>query len=387
MSSKKHGHEHLKVLHSISSLSIQDGGPQYILTTVANGLVEAGHAVTIATMTDNPNIETVHDRMPSASVKMFSRFTFLGVSFSLGLSKWFGREISKFDVVHLHSFFTFSTLAAAYAAHRSKTPYVIWLHGSLDSWSLKQKSTKKKLFMRVVGNALLRGASAVHTTCNAEEEALRSMKVVSDDCIFNIPIGISFPKTVEKKAQNDYFTWLFLSRIHPKKNVEQTLRSFAVHLQSFPEDRLKIAGLGDEGHIATLQELARALGLEDSVDWLGWVDGEEKKQIIRDSDVFVLPSYDENFGIAVAEAMGLAVPVIITRQTGISQFINDSQGAIIYDVHDSDELSEAMARIRDRDLQTRMGAAARQTALSELSAERMIGRIVKMYRGIVAKKT
>ena len=178
---------------------------------------------------------------------------------------------------------------------------------------------------------------------------------------------------------------LFLSRIDPKKGLELLLPAFAQLHAAFPEARLVIAGNGEEGYTETLQRMARALGVAEQVVWTGYLAGEEKLAALAAAEFFVLPSYSENFGIAVVEAMAAGLPVVISDQVGIHHEVSQAGAGRVVPCN-SDALADALAELLgDEALRKAMGQRAQALATTHFSLATMAERLVGMYEGVAGQ--
>jgi glycosyltransferase involved in cell wall biosynthesis len=175
---------------------------------------------------------------------------------------------------------------------------------------------------------------------------------------------------------------LSISRIDPKKNLEGLLRAVSLIVPDNPEVTLSIAGYGDPEYLATLQSLARSLEIADHVDWLGYVDGEKKADVLAAATVFVLPSYSENFGLAVAEALAAGLPCIVSREVAISPDIAAGRAGLVVGT-DAESIAAGIERLLGHEAgYAAMSAAARALALNSFSLEAMGERLEALYRDI-----
>jgi len=134
---------------------------------------------------------------------------------------------------------------------------------------------------------------------------------------------------------------LFLSRLHPVKGLDLLLPAFARVRASLPEARLTIAGAGEPGFVRSLRAHAARLGLDSSIEWSGFLEGEEKQRAFLNADLFVLPSYSENFGLAAVEAMAHGIPVLLSDCVGVKCHVSEA-GAGIVTPCEAGALAEAM---------------------------------------------
>ena len=155
--------------------------------------------------------------------------------------------------------------------------------------------------------------------------------------MINIPLGVTLPEKIDGaqsivrsnyNISNDSFVILFLSRLHPKKRPEVAIE-MAAKLKDRHQIHLIIAGDGDEKYKTELQELSEKLSISDQVTFVGFVEGKEKGELLQGSDLFILPSLSENFGIAVAESLASGTPVVITPQVQISEYIDEYKAGAI----------------------------------------------------------
>jgi glycosyltransferase involved in cell wall biosynthesis len=188
----------------------------------------------------------------------------------------------------------------------------------LDQWSLGQKSWKKIPYLWLIERTHLAHAAAIHATSESEAEAIRALGY--GDKVRVIPLGVPLPGEMEQhKAESNAPTrLLFLSRLHPKKGLPLLLDAMAQARAMGSRVELVIAGDGPQAYLYELEARVQALGLGAVVRFAGQVDGDAKRRLFADADIFVLPSKQENFGIAVAEALAAGLPVIVSDQVAIA---------------------------------------------------------------------
>ncbi len=171
---------------------------------------------------------------------------------------------------------------------------------------------------------------------------------------------------------------LFLSRLDEKKGIDLLLRAFVAVRRRIPEAALAIAGDGEGLFVRNAKARAETLGLEDVI-WTGFLQGEEKEAALADADVFALPSYSENFGIAVAEAMAARLPVVVSDQVAIHEQVSHAQAGIVVPCDDS-RLAEALVRLlHDRDLRREMGTRGQALARGRYSADAVTRQLIAIY--------
>ncbi len=323
----------LKILQVIPSLHKRYGGTSRAVIDLSSALTTSGALSDIAT--------TRYPDEDPADIDCLSKvhaFVACGgeYKYSSSLKRWLCEYVPDYDVVHIHSLFCYSTTIAAKLAFRHGVPYIFTPHGMLYPWSLNTKGRlKKRMYLEFVDRRLLERASTVHFTCEHERSNL-GLKLTHDRTIvmpnildLDVPKGPApnisgyFPRLDQKKIA------LFLSRIHPKKGLDILLRAMQPLLKAGDFWVLVIAGDGDPHYVRSIKRLSEQLGLAENVYFVGHVDGDQKTALLSASEFFVLPSYTENYGIAVVEAMQAGLPVVISKEVGIADEILQSGAGFV----------------------------------------------------------
>lgn len=223
----------------------------------------------------------------------------------------------KFDVIQLQSMWDLRYHIVAKTARKHRIPYIITPRGMLEPWCLSQKKWKKKLAMTLYQMKDIKRSACVFTT--AEMEALHVRDLGVDVPMVVIPNGIEtdgYPCRISKDKVKKQI--LFLSRIHIKKGIELLIDAFdrIIKKNTDMDDwTVAIVGNGEEGYIRELKRKVEDLNLRDKVKILAPVFGDAKVKLYQESSIFCLPSYSENFGMVIAEAMSCGVPCITTNGT------------------------------------------------------------------------
>jgi glycosyltransferase involved in cell wall biosynthesis len=289
----------MHIAQCYESLSLSRGGPSHSIPLLSNQLHQQGAQVTV-----------VVEHLPTDSNHLLTPKIPL-----LDIASISARPISSFAPQLLHSngiWSGFCHRVTCFARQR-EIPLVISPRGMLEPWALKHKAWKKKAAWLLYQKRDLQRAIAFHATAESEAHHIRELG-------FRQPIAV-IPNGVEPIAYHEQDTGLthrskqralFLSRLHPKKGLPMLLEAWAALQPSSWE--LVIAGNDHDGQ-RDMEQLAASLGLQNSVRFIGPAYSENKHTLYRESDLFILPSHSENFGIVVAEALQYGLPVITTTGT------------------------------------------------------------------------
>ena len=194
-------------------------------------------------------------------------------------------------------------------ARRYGLPLVVSPRGTLSEWAMHSGSAVKRLFWPLVQRPSLAATTCFHATAESEYEDIRRMGFRQPVAV--IPNGIDI-KELQPKSSSGGRTLLFLGRIHPIKGLDMLLPAWRAVQTKFPDWHLRIIGPDNGGYVEKMRRMAHDLKLE-RIEFCGSLYGQDKWDAYRNADLFVLPTYSENFGMAVAEALASAVPAIVTK--------------------------------------------------------------------------
>lgn len=223
------------------------------------------------------------------------------------------KEINP-DVFHVNGCWTPGCAITQKWAQKLGYRVVLTPHGMLEPWIMARHYwTRKVPALLLYQKAAIKNADWLHATADSEKENL--LKLGYNSKIEVIANGIEVESIEMKECWERKKEILFLSRVHVKKGIEFLLEAVAALKDSMKGYKVRIAGEGDAEYIQTLKDKAVNLGIDDMVDFCGGVYGDRKWKLFRNADLFVLPTYSENFGIVVAEALACGTPVITTKGT------------------------------------------------------------------------
>lgn len=286
----------------------------------------------------------------------------------------------KADLVHGHSLWMLPNIYASRAARFAGKKFVLSPRGTLSEWALKRSSFLKGCVGRMGQYRAIFSADMIHATSDQELAEVRSFGYQGPVCV--VPNGVAVPDADCRPAGSEFRSrkpsLVYLSRIHPKKGLDLLLEVWPSLRQRFPDWELNIAGPLDSAYAMELKAKAEQGGAE-GVSFLGEVLGREKLELLGGASVFVLPSYSENFGIAVAEALANAVPVVVSDKTPWGGVISKACGRVAATNASSLEgaLIELMA-LSDADRAV-MGQRGRQWMLDEFAWDAVGGKMRDAY--------
>lgn len=296
----------MRIIQTVASISEEAAGPSYSVVRLCESLLAEGTDTVLAVLDWTPMTS------PPQFVKMFS----LGagprrLGRSPGMRRWFdeaGRS-QAVDLIHNHGLWMMPNVYSGSAAKRFKIPLVISPRGTLSDWAFHHGSSLKRLFWPLVQRPALTTVSCFHATSEAEYEAIRRRGFHTPVAV--IPNGIDIPVLAPKRP-GSCRTLLFLGRLHPSKGLELLLPAWRAVQDHYPEWRLVIAGPDRDGYGMKMRKLADDLGLT-RIEFVGALMGQDKWTAYQAADLFVLPSYSENFGMTVAEALASGVPAVVSK--------------------------------------------------------------------------
>jgi len=319
----------LHILHIISSLSPAAGGPPEAVRQLVRAYLDVGAGIEVVCL-DPPGaayLAGIPCPVHALGQSYLGRY-----SLSPRLWHWLHVHAGRFDGIVMNGIWTFPGVAARFAARRARRPYGIFIHGALDPWFNRTYPLKhvKKLMYWPVQYAVLRDAQAVFFTTDSERDlALTSFRPNQWNSVV-VPYGINDPEAAGPDPARQVEALLsllpglrgrryllFMARIHEKKGTDLLIEAFAGIAASIPDVDLVIAGPDQKGLQGRLQQQAEQLKIAGRVHWPGMLSGDPKWGALRACDAFILPSHQENFGIAVVEALAVGRPVLISDQVNI----------------------------------------------------------------------
>ena len=330
----------MRILHVVPTYipAYRYGGPIYSVHGLCKALAKLGHDVSVFTTnvdgdkdSDVPLGQPVD--MDGVKVWYFPSKHLRRLYWSPPMKKTLEQQIPDFDILHLHSIFLWPTWAAARSARRMGNPYIIAPRGMLVKELIERKSRfTKKLWISLIERRNLERAAAIHVTTGNEMKEIEKFGFALPP-VFIVPNGVDVEELrrqprrvaplIESIIRKPYL--LFMGRINWKKGLDRLIPA----LTYVPDIPLVIAGNDEENYRPTLEALAASHGVSNRITFTGAVYGDDKAALLQNAFLLVLPSYSENFGNVVLEAMAVGCPVAVTPEVGVADLVQTSGAGFV----------------------------------------------------------
>ncbi len=318
--------QRLRILHICPSYkpAFCYGGPTFSVSRLAEKQAELGAEVWVFTTTANgaeeldvPTDEPI--AMDGVQVVYYRRWTGDHTHICPGLWWALWRQGGRFDVIHVHSWWNWVALIAVLVCRWRGFRTVFSPHGMLSTYSLR--SWWRRGFQHIIGRWMLARAQW-HATSLFEYRELRAL--VPDSSMHLLPNVVPFPDeaALPPARPGGPVRLLFLSRIEPKKGLDFLLEALS-GLEARLDWQLLIAGDANSPYGHKMRDLAGKKDLQSRVQWLGWVSGEVKWQLLAEADVLLLPSLNENFALVILEALAVGTTVVVSDQVGLADYVRE----------------------------------------------------------------
>jgi glycosyltransferase involved in cell wall biosynthesis len=389
----------VKILHVIPSVSPARGGTSRAVLDMVRALRDGGIEAEIAATNDDGDnlldvplgVSTLFDRVPtyffarcSPQLPALREFAFSG-----SFTTWLFQNITKYDAIHVHAVFSYTSTVAMAIARLKGVPYITTPHGMLCSWSLQQGGQKKQTYFNIIERANLNGARSIQVTCQQERDEVAILNLKSPTFVLPLALTdtpVQIPDAAKRLRESldcdrDEPIVLFLSRLHYKKGLEYLIPA----LGRLKERRFTfvLAGNGTPAYEAEIQALLANAGIAQRTRMVGFVEGERKDLLIQGANLFALTSHSENFGISVLEALAVGTPVLVTPGVGLAPIIGDKGLGFVADL-DIESIASAIERVlTDLDRAKAIGERARQFTLEHYTWEPIAAELIRVYRDLL----
>lgn len=386
----------MKVLHVIANLAPRYGGPSKACREMAAAVATLGHQVDIYTTNQDGDGKLpvsldrpVEENGISIYYYPIQRPRFWGTS--LPLARKLGRNIGQYDIVHIHSLYLFHDLVAGRLCQKNCIPYLIRPHGSLDPYLYRRHRLRKRLIELCFQNRVIKGAAAVHYT--TEEEMHLAQNYISGVRGVVVPNGLKVDEYQDLPPKGSFRNkyphigggrlLLFMGRVNFKKGLDLLVPAFAKVALEQPDIHLVIAGPDNEGYGRNVRRWLKEQGVVRSATFTGMLQGQDKLAALRDADIFILPSYTENFGISVLEAMACEVPVILSDKVNLWREVKTAEAGVICSTDVQDVAAAIKTLLDDSKLRMRMGRAGKELVVNNYQWSIVARKMESVYRSIV----
>jgi glycosyltransferase involved in cell wall biosynthesis len=367
------------------------GGTTVSVSQLCEALVEAGHEVTVLTTTANGKVELPkYEQKPSevsgVKVYYFSRLTKDHTHFSPNLLAFLYKNVRKYEVVHIQSWWNLVAVFAVFVCLLRGIKPILSPRGMLSSYSFEyENSLKKQLIHKLIGRKLL-AKTYLHATAKAEFEEGKQLIAAWQG--FTLPNILPLPalKIVDNqpKTENNKLNLLFLSRIDHKKGLELFFESLAIVKQALDKQhldfQLDIIGGGEQNYIENLQNLAAKFGLQDHIVWHGRIEGEARFGYYARADVFLLPSYNENFANVVIEALSQGTAVLVSSFVGLASYVQENDLGVVTSLEKNVMAEKLLALLLDYKKRAKIREIAPQKIKLDFDKQNLVKQYIEQYQ-------
>lgn len=390
----------LKILQIVPSISLVYGGPSQMVRGFSQALADTGAEVTVATTDANGDVDEAPLDVPLAApvpqdgytVWHFRCSPFRRYKFSVGLLHWLWHHASDYDVAHVHALFSpVSSLAATVLRWRG-VPYLLRPLGTLDPADLQKKKQLKQLYATVLERPNLAGAAGIHFT-TAQEAAVSERFGTATPAVV-LPLGVNplaaptAPVDIRDRfgIASDRPIILFMSRLDPKKGLDLLIPAMETLQREGVDFHLLMCGANpqDRQYEQAIHAQVSASPLAAQATLTGFVSGDLKAALLQAADLFVLPSYYENFGIAVAEAMIAGLPVVISNQVHIWADIERSRSGWICECTRASVTAQLKTALASAAVRIERGRNAQQFAQTHYSWQAIAQQALGIYQSVMS---
>lgn len=371
------------------SVSRNFGGPVESLLGYAKAAEKEKITVEVAAPEcEKKEMDWLKDQLPGIDFYLFKsmgRHTWITAP---GMWRWLKKSGKTYDVIHIHGLFNPVSSFSATICRKRGFPYVIRPFGTLSGYTFSRNRWFKKPWFQFIDKPNLNGADGIHFTTEAEFREANRLGIPLEKKKWVVPPPfrgeMSGDITSEDKFKEP--VCLYMSRLHPIKNIEVLLHAWSDVSNKIPKAKLLIAGSGDKSYEQSLQKLANNLNLSDSVEFKGFVTGNEKSDLLKKSWVFALPSQHENFGIAVLEAIAAGLPVVISPEVQLADFVKATDTGQVVPREPKEIADEIIQLFKDEDYRNRMTTKGPEEVEKAFSLEKVGRQLNEMYREVASMR-
>lgn len=319
-------------------------------------------------------------------VRAFPRHNFRSPT----LSRWLLRHVSDYDLVEIHGVFSFPPLYAATACVRARVPYTVRPHGQLEPYDLAKHAAAKQAYGRVMVRQLLHRSATVLLTTRQELERMQGFGASCRQRVVRLPVqepagrGDGRLFRARHGIPEDAVVVLCLGRFDHKKGMHLLLPALAALKQEHPRLWLLLVGSGDAAATRAIRKMIAETGVSGWCSEVGFLSGHHKQSAFAASDIFALPSLNENFGIVVVEAMYASLALLLSDEVYVSDIPAQGGAAVLCQPTVASCTTELGRLLREGDL-VAMGKHARSLALTHFSPQTATRELLTVYTDILGR--
>jgi glycosyltransferase involved in cell wall biosynthesis len=386
----------MKILQIVPSISLVYGGPSQMVLGLSAALAKLGQDVTIITTDSNGDTGETPLDVPLGvpvdqngyQIYYFRCSPFRRYKFSLSLFTWLANNAKNYDIAHIHALFSPVSSISASIARSRQLPYILRPLGTLDPADLSKKRQLKQIYATFLEKPNLAAAAGVHFTSQQECQISERFGTKTNDIV--IPLGIdSFEKPEDQGSDfnipQDKPIILYMSRLDPKKGLDLLLPSLETLLQRGLDFHFVLAGGNpqDREYENRVKNQIETSILAKNSTITGFVTGKVKNSLLARADLFVLPSYYENFGIAVAEAMAAGIPVVISDRVDLHPAVQEAAAGWITPCNQEELTNTLETALTHPEIRQQRGKNARDLVLNKYSWDAISEQMLSVYKNFV----
>ena len=388
----------MKVLHVAPFLALENGGVSVSVRELCLGLAESGVEVDLWSMQKREESRS-HDVLDQPLRRAGVRVRYFPARGIGPFWNWFGynpdldkalsESVPCVGLIHIHGLWLYPALAATRAGRRFQVPYVVSPCGALDAYSLQVRKIRKMLYGFFIERRNLGGAAAIHFTSTHEKESSWTFGLRRPAAV--IPRSLDprrLPKlrpglfrSLHPEIKNRKIL-LFLGRLHPKKRLDFAVETFVQVCGRREDVHLVVTG-PDEGSASHALRRLKEANLLDRASFSGPLMGDAKWAAFSDASIFLLPSLDENFGMAALEAMAAGIPVLLSAHVAIGETAARHGAGLVPEENPSAWAQAAVSILERPEWAAQMGSAGRRLVEERFSTPATALRMKQLYQAIL----
>jgi len=389
----------MNILYVIPSIDPHFGGPSKAVLHMASLISKRGHEVTVCfTVRRDDDNRTPTTGDESFSLLAFPRSFPSRFTRSTAMNSWLRDNVTRFNIVHINTIFGICSIEAGRICRKNNIPYIVRPHGSLDPYDIRKKAPLKRIIGPTIVRTYLQGAAAIHCTSELEAQRLVTYGARVKTVVVGLPVNATDNRHKGEVLFREHFGFnerdfvvLYLSRIDRKKNLHILISAVKEASKKNPEIKLAVCGTGTGAYEKFVQSEAAGLVSAGIIRFCGQVDGDLKDSALRESDVLALPSDNENYAVAVVEALHAGLPVLITKGVYIWEAVQRESAGIVSETSSQEELATKLSLLAEDKkggggLLKQLSVNAKHLAEAHFSDTLLTQKILDMYQDILERK-